>query len=123
MLDRGTKIELTPPQMLELAKATHEVTHNLGKALRLELLRGASNLRDAQPRFDDGPSRVGRRLRIGTTVTDLVDLPAPNRPVTQFSNPLPRAALKQRLDLTPSASETPTPFPAARSATYDAPTI
>ena len=49
MEDQGVPIRLQPAQMLELAKATHEATHNLGKGLRRELLRTTSNLRDAHP--------------------------------------------------------------------------
>ena len=121
MEDQGVPIRLQPAQMLELAKATHEVTHNLGKGLRRELLRATSNLRDAHPRHLEGPVRVGRRSRLETTLTDLVNLCAPSAPVARFNNPLQRAALKQTLDLTPTASRTPTPFPAARRATYEAP--
>jgi hypothetical protein len=121
MEDRGVQIRLQPAQMLELARATHEVTHNLGKALRRELLRGTSNLRDGHPRHQDGPVRVGRGSRLETTLTDMVNLPAPSEPVARFTSPLQRAALRQTLDLTPSASRTPTPFPAARKAAYDAP--
>lgn len=123
MEEQGVQIWLQPAQMSELAKATHEVTHNVGKALRRELLRGTSNLLDGHPRNQEGPVRVGRRSRLETTLTDLVNMPAPSQPVARFSNPLQRAALKQSLDLTPSASRPPTPFPAARGATYDAPAI
>jgi len=121
MEDHGVPIRLQPTQMVELAKATHEVTHNLGKALRRELLRTNSNLLDAHPRHRDGPVRVGRRSPLEATLTDLVNMPAPAEPVARFSNPLQRAALQQALNLTPaSAARTPTPFPAARAATYDA---
>lgn len=122
MEDHGVPIRLQPTQMVELAKATHEATHNLGKALRRELLRGNSNLIDANPRHREGPVRVGRRSRLETTLTDLVSMPAPSEPVARFSNPLQRAALQQTLNLTPTSSPgTPTPFPAARSATYGGP--
>lgn len=122
MEDQGVPIRLQPTQMVELAKATHEVTHNLGKTLRRELLRATSNLRDGHPRHEAGPVRVGRRSRLETTLTDLVNMPAPSEPVTRFSNPLQRAALQQTLNLTPTSSpREPTPFPAARSATYGAP--
>lgn len=122
MEDHGVPIMLQPTQMVELAKATHEATHNLGKALRRELLRGNSNLIDAHPRHGEGPVRVGRRSRLETTLTDLVNMPAFSEPVARFSNPLQRAALQQTLNLTPTSSpRTPTPFPAARSATYGAP--
>jgi hypothetical protein len=122
MEDHGVPIMLQPTQMVELAKATHEATHNLGKTLRRELLRGNSNLIDAHPRHREGPVRVGRRSRLETTLTDLVNMPTPSEPVARFSNPLQRAALQQTLNLTPTTSpRTPSPFPAARSATYGAP--
>ncbi|GAB2444403.1 hypothetical protein GCM10027062_25170 [Nocardioides hungaricus] len=115
MEDQGVPIRLQPTQMVELAKATHEVTHNLGKALRRELLRTNSNLRDGNPRHADGPVRVGRRSRLEATLTDLINMPAPKLPVAQFNNPLQRAALRRTLDMTPTASQPPSPFPAARS--------
>lgn len=121
MEDAGEPLRLQPTQMVELAKATHQVTHNLGKALRRELLRGNSNLIDAHPRHDS-PVRVGRRSHLEATVTDLVNLPEPSQPVARFSNPLQRAALQQTLNLTPTPSaRPPTPFPAPRAAAYDAP--
>ncbi|EON25010.1 hypothetical protein CF8_0909 [Nocardioides sp. CF8] len=124
MEERGVPIRLHPPQMAELAKATHEVTHDLGKGLRRELLRNNSNLVDAHPRHADGPVRVGRNSRLETTLTDLVNMPAPNAPAARFSNPLQRAALQQALNLTPSSSaRMPMPFPAARAAAYGAPAI
>jgi hypothetical protein len=115
MQDRGVELTLQPHQMLALANATHGVTHNLGRSLRRELLRSNSNLRDGNPRHDDGPIRVGRRSRLEATLTDLVNMPAPQSPVAQFSNPLQRAALRQTLDMTPTAPRPPSPFPAARS--------
>ncbi|MEO5665266.1 MAG: hypothetical protein ABIR39_18530 [Nocardioides sp.] len=121
---RRVPIRLHPTQMAELARATHEVTHNLGKGLRRELLRNNSNLVDAHPRHQDGPVRVGRNSRLETTLTDLVNMPAPNPPAARFSTPLQRAALQQALNLTLSSSaRTPTPFPAARAAAYGAPAI
>lgn len=114
---RGVPIRLNPVQMTELARATHEVIHNLGKGLRRELLRGNSNLIDARPLHTEGPVRVGRGSRLETTLTDLVNAPAPSEPVTRFINPLQRAALQQALNLTPSSSaRPPTPFPAVRPA-------
>ncbi|MDP3892030.1 MAG: hypothetical protein Q8Q44_12435, partial [Nocardioides sp.] len=115
MEDKGVPIRLQPTQMVELAKATHEVTHNLGKALRRELLRTNSNLRDGHPRHAEGPVRVGRRSRLEATLTDLINMPAPKSPIAQFSNPLQRAALRQTLDMTPTAPRPPSPFPAACS--------
>lgn len=121
MEEAGESLQLQPTQMVELAKATHQVTHNLGKALRRELLRGNSNLIDAHPRHDS-PVRVGRRSRLEATVTDLVNLPEPSQPVARFSNPLQRAALQQTLNLTPTPStRPPTPFPTSRAAAYGAP--
>jgi hypothetical protein len=115
MQQRGVELTLQPHQMLALANATHEVTHNLGRSLRRELLRTNSNIHDGNPRHAGGPVRVGRRSRLEVTLTDLVNVPAPRSPVTQFSNPLQRAALRQTLDLTPTAPRPPSPFPAARS--------
>lgn len=122
MEDRGVAIRLQPTQMVELAKATHEVTHNLGKALRRELLRADSHLIDVTPGRRHGPGRVTRRSPIETTLTDLVNLPAPGEPVARLSNPLQRAALQQTLNVTPTTpAHAPTPFPAARSTTYASP--
>ncbi len=115
MQERGVELTLQPHQMLALANATHEVTHNLGKSLRRELLRSNSNILDGNPRHAGGPVRVGRRSRLEATITDLVNMPAPRSPVTQFNNPLQRAALRQTLDMTPTAPRPPSPFPAART--------
>ena len=123
MEDGGVPLRLQPTQMVELAKATHQVTQNLGKALRRELLRGNSNLIDAHPRHDS-PVRVRRRSQLEATVTDLVNLAEPDQPVARFSNPLQRAALQQTLNLTPTPSaQPPTPFPAARATAYGAPGV
>src|SRR5437763_71973 len=81
MEDHGLELRLQLHQMLVLANATHHVTHNLGRSLRRELLRSRSNLRDGNPRHEDGPVRVGRRSRLEATVTDLVNMPAPAAPV------------------------------------------
>ena len=79
---------------------------------------------EPHPRHRDGPVRVGRRSRLEATLTDLVNMPAPSEPAARFSNPLQRAALQQSLNLTPTTSaRPPTPFPAARSATYGAPAL
>lgn len=124
MQDHGVPIRLQPTQMVELAKATHQVTHNLGTSLRRELLRGNSHLVDADPKRVNGPTRVSRRSPMETTLTDLVNLPAPSEPAARFSNPLQRAALQQTLNITPTSSaRVPTPFPAARSATYSGPSL
>jgi len=115
MQDHGLELRLQPHQLLALANATHHVTHNLGRSLRRELLRGNSNLRDGNPRHEDGPVRVGRRSRLEATVTDLVNMPAPTAPVAQFSTPLQRASLRQTLDVTPTLRRPPSPYPDARS--------
>ncbi len=114
MEDHGIELRLQPLQMLALANSTHAVTHNLGTCLRRELLRANSNLRDGNPRYQDGPVRVGRRTRLETTVTDLVHMPAPNTPVETYSAPLQRAALRQTLDMTPTSARPPAPYPAVR---------
>lgn len=123
MLDQGGDLRLGPTQLLELARTTHAATHNLGKALRRELLRTNTNLIDANPRYEGGPRRVPRRSPLETTLTDLVNMSAPSEPVSRFGNPLQRAALQQTLNLTPAASSrrAPSPFPAARSTTHGAP--
>ncbi|HEX3297203.1 MAG TPA: hypothetical protein VHR85_10350 [Nocardioides sp.] len=77
MVDHGVRIKLQPGQMVELARATHTVTHNLGKSLRRELLRANSNLRDGHPRHEYGPVRVGKSSKLETTLTDLVKMPNP----------------------------------------------
>jgi hypothetical protein len=60
MEDQGLQLTLQPDQMLALANAIDHVTHNLGRSLRRELLRSHSNLRDGNPRHEEGPVRVGR---------------------------------------------------------------
>ncbi|UUW92471.1 hypothetical protein [Pimelobacter simplex] len=115
MQERGVELTLQPHQMLTLANATHEVTYNLGRSLRRELLRSNTNILNGSPRHAGGPVRVGRSSRLEATLTDLVNMPAPKSPTTQFSNPLQRAALRQTLDMTPTAPRPPSPFPATRA--------
>jgi hypothetical protein len=116
MREQRIELRLQPHQMLTLANATHDVTRNLGRSLRRELLRSTSNLYDGHPRHPDGPLRVGRGSRLEATLTDLVNMPAPTSPVAQFNTPLQRAALRHTLDMTPTAARPPSPYPAARSA-------
>jgi hypothetical protein len=112
MNERGTAIRLQPTQAADLAQATHDVTHNLAKTLRRELLRDNTNLVDVHPRHREGGARVGRRSRLERTLTDLVNLPAPREQAARFSTPLQRAALQRSVDLTPPLStRPPTPFP------------
>jgi len=111
--DQPDGLALQPHQMLALANATHDATRNLGRSLRRELLRANSSLRDGHPRHGDSPVRIGRRSRMEATLTDLVNMPAPTSPVAQFSSPLQRAALRETLDLTPTARRPPSPYPAA----------
>ena len=114
MEDQRVDLRLEPLQMLALANATHNVTHHLGTCVRRELMRGNANLRDADPRHQDGPVSVSRRSRLETTLTDLAHMPAPNIPVATYSAPLQRAALRQTLDVTPTSARPPAPYPAAR---------
>ena len=118
MLDQDGDLRLGPTQMLELARTTHAATHNLGKALRRELLRTNTNLVDDNPRYEDGPRRVVRRSPLEVAVTDLVSMPAPSHPAAAVSHPLQRLALQQRLTLTPTSasSRPPLPFPMAHGA-------
>jgi hypothetical protein len=51
-------LRLSAAQLLDLATATHEVTHNVGKAMRRELLRDTSNLRIEDPTGQVGCIRV-----------------------------------------------------------------
>lgn len=118
---RGIPIRLQPTQMAELARATHDVTHNLGKALRRELLRNNSNLIDAHRRDHDGPVITVRNSPLAAALTDLVNMPTLREPAARLCNPLQRAALQESLNLTPSLStRPPTPFPATRAATHHA---
>lgn len=124
MKGRGTAIRLQPTQAAELAQATHDVTHNLAKTLRRELLRQNTNLVDAHPRHREGETRVGRRSRLARTVTDLVNLPAPKEQAARFSTPLQRAALQRSVDLTPPlCTRPPTPFPVTHPPTCRAEAI
>jgi hypothetical protein len=74
---RGDDLRLTPTQLLDLANATHEVTHNAAKALRRELLRETSSLRIADPTGQVGHTRVYRKHPLERALTDLINLPAP----------------------------------------------
>lgn len=114
MDDRGVDLRLEPLQMLALANATHDATHNPATCVRRELLRANTNRRDANPRHEDGPVRVGRRSQLEAALTDLVHMPAPNIPVATYSSPLQRAALRQTLGITPTFARPPAPYPAAR---------
>lgn len=115
MESRGASIRLEPHQFAELAEATHEVTHQLGRVLRRELLRRNSNLVDAHPRHLNGPVPIKRRSKLETTTTDLVNLPAPVPRQDQLAVALQRSALRRTLDADPSASaRAPMPFPASR---------
>ena len=111
----GVELSLAPAQLLDLANATHEVTNNLARSLRRELLRGNSNLRIADPTNQVGATRVARRSHLEAALTDLVNQPPPTEPVSRFSTPLQRAALRQTLDVTPTRPRPPSPYPAARS--------
>lgn len=106
---------LPPPQILTLANATHEVSHNLAQSLRRELLRDDSNLRIADITSEIGATRVRRYHPLERSLTDLVSLPPPTAPVISFNNPRQREALRRTLDVTPSQPRAPRPFPNANS--------
>jgi len=106
-----TDFSLPPAHLLELANATHELTHNLARSLRRELLRANSNLRIADPTNQIGATRIVRDSPLEASLTDLVNQPAPTAPVTPFNSALQRAALRQTLDLTPNEDLVPSPYP------------
>lgn len=111
----GTDTTLAPAELLELANATHAVTNNLARSLRRELLRINSNLRIDDPTRRIGATRVVRRSPLETSLTELVNQPAPSAPVARFRSALQRAALRRTLDETPTRSTAPHPFKAART--------
>jgi len=104
---------LTSAQLLDLANATHEVTHNLATSLRRELLRKDSNLGKAHPIHRGRILPVGRRTPLDVALTDLVNVEAPTTPISEYTAPLQRAALRGTLDLTPTELRTPCPHPIA----------
>jgi hypothetical protein len=110
----GRDLTLTGPELLELANATHEVTHNYGRLLRRELLRDTTNLRVSVPGQDVGNTRVYRGSGLEARLTDLVNQPAPISPVARYSTPANRLALRATLDAAPTLMHPPSPFPAAR---------
>ena len=113
---RAGELSLNPAQLLDLANATHEATHTVGKALRRELLRDTTNLRMDDPTEQVGRTRVYRRHPLERSLTDLVNVPAPSAPVARYSSPLQRAALRATLDVTPTSRRAPSPYPQARGA-------
>ena len=112
-LRNAKPLTFTSAQLLDLANATHEVNHNLAKSLRRELLRDDSNLGRAHPIHQSRIVRVGRRSALDAALTDLVNVPAPTTPISEYTAPLQRAALRGTLDLTPTESRAPAPHPAA----------
>lgn len=115
-LRNAKPLTFTSAQLLDLANATHEVTHNLATSLRRELLRDDSNLGMAHPIHQSRIVRVGRRSALDAALTDLVNVPAPTTPISEYTAPLQRAALRGTLDLTPTESRPPAPYPAAKRA-------
>ena len=114
MLRDRTEMRVSPTQLLDLASATHEATHNAGRALRRELLRDTSNLRLADPTKAIGPTRVYRKHPLERCLTDLVNVQAPSEPVARYVSPLERAALRATLEMTPTSRRPPSPYPRAR---------
>lgn len=113
---RAGEVSLNPAQLLDLANATHDATHTVGKALRRELLRDTTTLRMDDPTKQVGRTRVYRRHPLERALTDLVNVPAPSAPVARYSSPLQRAALRATLDVTPTSRRAPSPYPKARAA-------
>ena len=106
-------LTLTRPELHELANATHEVTQNLGRVLRRELLRDTSNLRIADPTQQIGNTRVHRGTGLEARLTDLINQPAPSSPISRYAKPGQRMALRTTLDHTATSTAVPSPFPAA----------
>lgn len=99
---RDGVLAFTPSQLNHIARATHQLTHNLGTTLRRELLRSDSNLRDAHPHHADGPVRVGRHSTLDNRLTDLIAAAPPREPAARRDHPLQRGALMQSLGTTPT---------------------
>ena len=95
-------LRLEPAELLDLAAASHTVTHNAARTLRRELLRDTSILRIADPTQQVGPTQVLRYHPLERHLTDLINVPPPSTPVATYSSPLQRAALRQTLDVTPT---------------------
>jgi hypothetical protein len=119
MEDQGLELTLQAHQMLAVANATYHVTHNLGRSLRRELLRGNSNLRDGNPRHEDGPVRVGRCGWAGDPAWRPGLRPgqhaSPHRPVRPVLHSVAAGRAPEVLDVTPTAARPPSPYPASRS--------
>lgn len=112
----GKPFALTGAQILDLATATHQVHLHFATSLRREIRRQDSNLGLAHPIHRKRIRPVGRRSQLDVALTDLISLPAPATPVSEFSSPLMRAALRGTLDLTPTQNRVPCPYPAALQA-------
>jgi hypothetical protein len=74
--------------------------------------------RRANPQYNEAAARASKH-----GLTDLTNHPAPASPVSRFSKPENRMALRATLDITPTALVPPSPFPASRGrSTNDGPT-
>ena len=59
-------------------------------------------MRIADPTKQVGNTRVYRGSGLEAALTDLINLPAPCTPVSSYSNPINRSALRATLDMTPT---------------------
>ena len=104
-------LSLTRPELHELANATHEVTQNLGRVLRRELLRDTSNLRIADPTHQVGDTRVHRGTGLEARLTDLVNQPAPSHRCRGTSSPASGWPCERRWTTPPPQRRSPVRFP------------
>lgn len=103
---------MTPARLDALEDASRAACHQFGSALRMELVRGDSNLRIADPSQQVGATRVHRRSELGTSLTDLVNESAPRRSITPSIH-VQRAVLRHTVDTTPTTTtRAPTTTPA-----------
>jgi hypothetical protein len=112
MIRDGKPFALSGAQVLDLANATHEVNLHFATSLRRELARADSNLGLAHPIHKTRILQVGQKSPLDNALRDLIHVPAPAIPVTEFSSPLQRAALRGTLELTPTEGRIPCPYPA-----------
>lgn len=100
---------MAPAQMLDIADATHKVTHRLAAALRHELHRKHSNLRLATR---EGHKQPTRKHGLSVAASNLAEAPPPIKPTADWGGALQRAMLRNVLDTTPTGRrQNPYPRP------------